>query len=57
MLLTLTFDDSFAALYVDPALQAIEFIDRSLVRLFQLLIGSRCFVEHSLQLRRLLKSD
>jgi hypothetical protein len=57
MLLTFAFDDSFAALSVDPAFQAIEFIDRGLVRLLQLLIGSRGFVEHSLQLRRLPKSD
>jgi hypothetical protein len=57
MLLTFAFDDSFAALSVDPALQAIEFIDRGLVRLFQLFVASRCFIEHSLQLRRLLKSD
>ncbi len=57
MLLTFAFDDSFAALSVDPAFQAIEFIDRGLVRLFQLFVASRCFIEHSFQLRRLLKSD
>ena len=54
MLLAIAFDDPFAPPAVDPALQAIEFIDRGLVRLLQLRIRSGCLIEHAFQLRRLL---
>ncbi len=56
MLLPLAFDDPFASAAMDPALQAIEFIERGLLRLFQFLIGGGRFIQHALQLRGLLKS-
>ena len=56
MLLPLAFDDPFTPPAVDPALQAIEFIDCGLVRLLQLRIRSGCFIEHAFQLRRFSES-
>ena len=50
MLLAIAFDDPFATLSVDPALQPIEFIQCGLMRLLQFFIRSSCLVEHTFQL-------
>jgi hypothetical protein len=51
-----SFDGPLTPPPVDPPLQAVELVQRGLVRCFQLFIGGRCGVEHMLQLGRLLES-
>jgi hypothetical protein len=46
MLLALAIDNPFTPSAVDPSLQRVEFIDRSLVRFPQFLIRSGRFIEH-----------
>jgi hypothetical protein len=53
MLLALAFDDPFAAAPIDPSLQSVEFIDRGLMSVFQLLMRGSRLIEHAAELRHL----
>ena len=53
MLLALAFDDPFSAAPIDPSLQSVEFINRSLVFLFQLLMGGSRLIQYAVELRHL----
>src|SRR5260221_11781685 len=54
MPLAFAFQQSFAAATVDPSLQGIEFVDRSLMRLLQLLVRGSRLVQHATEIGRLL---
>ena len=54
MPLAFAFQESFAAATVDPSLQDIEFIDRGLMRLLQLLVRGGRLVQHATEFGRLL---
>ena len=51
MLLAIAFDDPFAALSVDPALQGAQFLERGLVRGLQRFVRRSRLIQHALQLR------
>jgi hypothetical protein len=49
MPLALAFDDPFTLPAIDPSFQTIEFFDRGLKRLLQLLVGGRRFIEDAVE--------
>ena len=55
MSLAFAFQESFAAATVDPLLQGIEFIDRGLMRLLQLLVRGGRLVQYATEFSRLLR--